>query len=378
MGVFSVIQKSLLHHSNIYSGAPMPYMQRITWSGVAIHEGVNLGHPASHGCIRMGHDFATRLWVLTRIGARVVIARQELRPEDFADPRLFVHKDPTVAPAPVTSTPPEVPTLKTAQTTADGKATDAPSQLKNEAKGGADTSADRKAADPLPAAADTETPKAAAPGEIDRTAAMPAAPAQPVPTPSPKPSEIAHASKTPIAIFISRKEKKIYVRQDFLPLFNAPITIEHPEERFGTHVFTAMEYLDDRSSFRWNVISLPGEQAAAPRGAEPGKKAAAGTRGGDARAAKPISDPPPPQTPQQALARIEIPQDAIDRISQLIVPGSSLIVSDQGLGEETGEGTDFIVVTPGEGRAVAGGDLRSARSARVQRAPAYWPQQYWR
>ncbi len=129
MGVFSVIQKSLLHHSNIYSGAPMPYMQRITWSGVAIHEGVNLGHPASHGCIRMGHDFATRLWVLTRIGARVVIARQELRPEDFADPRLFVHKDPTVAPAPVTSTPPEVPTLKTAQTTADGIATDAPGQL---------------------------------------------------------------------------------------------------------------------------------------------------------------------------------------------------------------------------------------------------------
>ena len=58
-GVFSVIQKSLLHHSNIYSGAPMPYMQRITWSGVALHEGGNLGHPASHGCARMPHDFAT-------------------------------------------------------------------------------------------------------------------------------------------------------------------------------------------------------------------------------------------------------------------------------------------------------------------------------
>ena len=52
LGVFSVIQKSLLHHSNIYSGAPMPFMQRITWSGVAMHEGVNFGHPASHGCIR--------------------------------------------------------------------------------------------------------------------------------------------------------------------------------------------------------------------------------------------------------------------------------------------------------------------------------------
>ena len=86
--------KEFLHHSNIYSGAPMPFMQRITWSGVAMHEGVNLGHPASHGCIRMSHDFATRLWVLTRLGARVIIARPELRPEDFSDPRLFVQRDP--------------------------------------------------------------------------------------------------------------------------------------------------------------------------------------------------------------------------------------------------------------------------------------------
>ena len=56
-------------------------------------------------------------------------------------------------------------------------------------------------------------------------------------------------------------------------------------------------------------------------------------------------DVAPPQTPHEALARIEIPQDVVERISALIVPGSSLVVSDQGLGEETGEGTDFIVVT---------------------------------
>src|SRR5262249_15222125 len=53
MGVFSIIEKDRYHHSNIYSGAPMPYMQRITWSGVALHEGVLPGYPASHGCIRM-------------------------------------------------------------------------------------------------------------------------------------------------------------------------------------------------------------------------------------------------------------------------------------------------------------------------------------
>ena len=65
----------------------------------------------------------------------------------------------------------------------------------------------------------------------------------------------------------------------------------------------------------------------------------------NARAGKPTSDAPT-ETPQQALARLEIPHDVLDQISQLIVPGSSLIVSDQGLGEETGEGTNFIVVTP--------------------------------
>src|SRR5258708_5810407 len=64
MGVFSIIQKHKLHHSNIYSGAPMPYMQRITWSGVAMHAGVLPGYPASHGCIRMPMPFALKLWNL--------------------------------------------------------------------------------------------------------------------------------------------------------------------------------------------------------------------------------------------------------------------------------------------------------------------------
>ena len=64
LGVFSVISKERWHRSNIYSGAPMPYMQRITWSGIALHAGVVPGHPASHGCIRLTNDFAIRLWHL--------------------------------------------------------------------------------------------------------------------------------------------------------------------------------------------------------------------------------------------------------------------------------------------------------------------------
>ena len=71
MGVFSVIEKQKLHHSNIYSGAPMPFMQRITWSGVAIHAGVLPGYPASHGCIRMPMAFAVKMYGWTKMGARV-------------------------------------------------------------------------------------------------------------------------------------------------------------------------------------------------------------------------------------------------------------------------------------------------------------------
>ena len=80
MGVFSVIQKDRYHHSNIYSGAPMPYMQRITWGGVALHAGVLPGYPASHGCIRMPGSFAVKMWGWTKMGARVIVTPGELSP----------------------------------------------------------------------------------------------------------------------------------------------------------------------------------------------------------------------------------------------------------------------------------------------------------
>jgi len=95
-GVFSVIQKQVFHESNIYSGAPMPYMQRITWSGVAMHAGVLPGHPASHGCIRMPYDFAVKLYGLTRAGARVIITRNEITPVAFEHPGLFQLTKPAV------------------------------------------------------------------------------------------------------------------------------------------------------------------------------------------------------------------------------------------------------------------------------------------
>ncbi len=88
-GIFSIIEKQRYHESNLYSAAPMPYMQRITWSGVALHEGHVTGRPASHGCIRLPRAFATDLFRYTRNGARVIIARDDVSPAPAGLPALF-------------------------------------------------------------------------------------------------------------------------------------------------------------------------------------------------------------------------------------------------------------------------------------------------
>jgi len=87
-GIFTIIGRERFHRSNIYSGAPMPFMQRITWSGIAMHLGVVPGHPASHGCIRLPAAFASKLWGMTRIGERVVISGQDVIPTEFEHPLL--------------------------------------------------------------------------------------------------------------------------------------------------------------------------------------------------------------------------------------------------------------------------------------------------
>jgi len=305
LGVFSVIQRDRLHHSNLYSNAPMPFMERITWSGVALHEGPGVGRQASHGCIRMPHDFAARLWQLPTMGMRVIIAQSELRPVEFADPHLFVHKEKEL-----TSAASQPKPIETAQT---GTAT------KTDA---------------------SEITKAAAPASMTMPIAL-----ENVPLPLVKPNSVAKSGTGPIAIFVSRKAGKIFVRQNFLPVFEAPVKIDHPERPLGTHVFTALDWQPDHSALRWNVVSLPGE---ATRTVEHWTyvRDYYGRPHRERVKERVVEPAPPPEAADRALARIDIPQDVIAQISQLIVPGSSLVVSDQGLGPETGSsGTDFIVVT---------------------------------
>ena len=73
IGEYPILQKKAMHHSNLYDSAPMPFMQRLTWDGIALHAGANPGYPASHGCIRLPKAFAQKLFGATSLGAVVYV-----------------------------------------------------------------------------------------------------------------------------------------------------------------------------------------------------------------------------------------------------------------------------------------------------------------
>ena len=256
----------------------MPFMQRITWSGIAMHAGPRPGYPASHGCIRLPENFAVWLFHATKIGARVIVTRKPAPPVDIASPKLFV--------------PPKLAgdTTKVAMS-----ATAAPSG----------------AAQPGAAVVMADAAEKSAP------------PAEQKPSGPPP----------PISVFVSRKQNKVFVRQGFAELFDMPVTIADPDRALGTHVYTAMALKDDGKALRWTVISIPSAY----------RQHAAKRRGKNADAEP---EPPAASTAAEALDRITLPPEAIAKISALISPGSSLIVSDNPLSDETDADTDFIVLTP--------------------------------
>jgi lipoprotein-anchoring transpeptidase ErfK/SrfK len=484
-GVFSVIEKDRYHHSNIYSGAPMPFMQRITWGGVAMHAGVLPGYPASHGCIRMPNDFATKMWGWTKMGARVFVTPGDLpAPTAFSHPFLAAYK---VAPQPVATEPPEdpaarvgpkadlgAPEIKSIETRLDLRPTvghDKPAEAvttrtadaggkaavtMTDAGSGAprETAAKPDVAKPDPAASKPiETAEAAGSvpakagettGEAkpDEAAPQKVADAKPVEAPAmapetgaapeqplaaakaegddakpertttatdvkteekpeartetkteaksneaPKAAEPPKAAETPkvevkpetvkadiakpddaksakkdetritppvkvvkesprrtgqIAVFISGKDSKLYVRQNFAPLFDVPVTIAAGDRPLGTHVFTAQVDKGDSNLLHWSVVSVPMSRA---RRAEDSRQRVASRKHKGA-------PPPPPvevkqiiaDSPAEALDRITVPPEAMARIAEALTSGGSIIVADQSIKQgETGEYTDFIL-----------------------------------
>jgi hypothetical protein len=194
---------------------------------------------------------------------------------------------------------------------------------------------------PAPTASPDQKAQGAAPAADAGASAAP----KPAPTTPTELAKVAAAKKMPISIFVSRKRQRLYIRQDFTPLFDAPVTITQPEAPLGTHVFTALDFSGpERTSLRWNVVSLPGEPPKRVRHAEESRDRHGQVRHREIEEER-AGDAAPPQSPAQVLARIEIAPEVSEAIAQMIVPGSALIISDQGLGDETGEGTDFDVVT---------------------------------
>jgi hypothetical protein len=370
-GIFSVIQKEAEHYSNIYDDAYMPHMQRITWSGIALHGGVLPGYAASHGCVRMPFDFAERLFDATKLGMRVIVAPSDVAPVEIAHPVLFQPKpgagaflaartaeadeaarkadraklaagtafrEAAQARVPVRS----AENLKlraeaqlAAAETALGSAVSAEAKEKAERIKAQATAGIAELQVQLAAAKADLQPKidaltsardAAAVAESARVAAAEAA------------RQVARELE-PVSVLVSRKTQRLYVRQAFEPVLESPVTILDADRPIGTHVFTAMERPNDDGNLRWSAVSLDDGR----HGGAVDLQARA--RGDHARDVEPM--PTDPGGAKSALDRIVIPQDVLDRIAG-IATRSSLIITDEALSSETGKGTDFVVLLSGE------------------------------
>jgi hypothetical protein len=410
-GVFSILQRSRFHRSNIYSNAPMPYMQRLTWSGVALHAGVVPGYPASHGCIRLPHPFAVELWGMAKLNTRVVVTPDDATPfpiehASLPAPRLTpaapddagsgesAGKGPAVASAAdgittdATADAPKVRLVdplqrvkamrifavkdaaaktraaKLAVETAAAKATEArrattalqeteqwleTARRRHEAAAKAAESA--SGPDAAERAKETLSTAEAELAVAERTTVearlieavlgeeATAAAAAVVDTENGR-REAAAALKAseraeePISIFVSRKTGKVYIRQAWTPIHEAPVTFKDAAgPAFGTHVYVAMGQAADGETMNWLAVSFP---ASPP---EPQRQ-----RGRAPVQAAPAS-PLPQETAASVLARFVLPEATRRFIEDRLWAGASLIVSDNGMSGETGQYTDFIVVT---------------------------------
>ncbi|MBV9533301.1 MAG: L,D-transpeptidase family protein [Bradyrhizobium sp.] len=368
-GIFSVIQKEAEHYSNLYDDAYMPNMQRITWSGIALHGGIVPGYPASHGCIRMPFDFAARLFDATRLGLRVIVAPTDVVPVEIVHPVLFQSK--TGAGARATDRIAEadeaarkLDQARLAAGTAYREAARAMVpvraaenlKLRAEAQLAAAETAlgSANSAEAKEQAEDAKTKAVARITELQAQGAAAKAELQPRLDAVAAAREAAAVAETarvaaaeaareaarelePVSVLISRKTQRLFVRQAFEPIFESPVTILDADRPIGTHVFTAMERISGDTTLRWNVVSLNGGGL---HDTVDGRSS-----GGNGRDVEPVLTEP--DSPKAALDRIVIPQDVLDRIPG-ISPRSSLIVTDEALSSETGNGTDFVVLLSGE------------------------------
>jgi hypothetical protein len=356
-GVFAIVEKDKDHHSTMYDDAWMPNMQRITWNGLALHGGPLPGHAASHGCVRMPYGFAEKLFDKTRIGMRVIISPDDAAPVDFSHPTLSLL---TPNAEVIAAAPAKAETLSReaadAATAADeaGKAAaratrelaPAAASLRKLERLKVRAEAEFASADKALAAAKTDQARTKAEDRKQKAAAkaaelgarLDAAKAdasskrdaastakEAAKTAQTKKTETARAALDaklalePVSIFISRATRMLYVRRNtheaapdgggevFDATLKSPVTIRDPGKPLGTHIFTAAAR--NETGLRWTAVTIENADDA-----------------------------------KDALERITIPRDVLDRIAPTALPRSSIVVSDEPLSEETNYRTEFVAV----------------------------------
>jgi L,D-transpeptidase-like protein len=400
-GIFSVVQKKEEHRSNLYDDGEMPFMQRITWTGIALHAGNLPGQPASHGCVRLPMAFARQLFDTTELGMRVLIVREDMAPSDISHPALFrskpVPRDLALAAprgpklAAVAAEGDVVPGserhLQALQSVATAKAAEVePATRRQRETRAAAARAASDAAGAARAVRSGEADLARAEGALKdaerrlETATSPQAKErieaaraktqtrieevqarlqaarlqeQARRETAERAEEEAKAAATardqaaqaaeeavrrtfPVSVFVSRKTQRLYVRKGNMPVFEAPALIRDPQAPIGTFVFTAVD-LGAANEMRWTVVSMYRN----PTHVEPSDAYAKPPRGSGAARSDVTAA-------AAALDRISLTQEARNLISEVVLPGSSLIVSDEGPSREIGKDTDFVVVMSGE------------------------------
>jgi L,D-transpeptidase catalytic domain len=353
-GVFAVLEKDKDHHSSLYDDAWMPNMQRITWNGVALHGGPLPGYAASHGCVRMPYGFAEKLFDTTWIGMRVIIAPNDAAPVEFSHPALFAPNAAALAAAPARAETltreaddaaiaaddakraAATATRESAALTASvrklellKKRADAELAYADKRFAAAKTDQARAQAEDAKQkaatkAADAQTQLDAAKADVTPKLATAAIAKDAAKAAAAKKAETAKTAGEaklavePVSVYISRATQKLYVRRNthkrwpdggevFDASIEVPVTIRDPDQPIGTHIFTAVG--KNGAGLRWTAVTIDdGDNA------------------------------------KDALDRVTIPQEVLDRIAPTAAPRSSIIVSDEPLSSETNYRTEFVAV----------------------------------
>ncbi|WP_136658725.1 L,D-transpeptidase family protein [Nitratireductor sp. XY-223] len=369
-GIFSVLEKRRHHHSNIYSQAPMPFMQRLTWSGIALHESDHVpDYPASHGCIRMPGSFAKQLFGFTGTGAHVLITDDERTPRPVTHDKLIypggkpartVARSAAITPVVVKpmqrkstgsvvvfgASNPEQTESGTSAPGSDGLELRSGFDADMELVDGDDGFIMPSSREPIRILITQRTGRELVrdiqsmlnqlgfeAGDADGLIGSETGEAI-LRYQRDKAIEPTGAVSVALARQLYRDTGRggfstghIYVRQGFNPLFDAPVFVDNPTQPLGTHFLTAIAHRTESDKLQWQHMRLD-----------------------DIVASSALLDIDEysgswSSAIHATLDRIHLPQYVRSRLLAMTVPGSSIVIADGGINDEAHKGTDFIVVT---------------------------------